>query len=332
MANNLKCLTNLVGYKTPCETSVSRSGYYVNQVRGVSFKFAENIADEEYKTGKEFITGLLDQASNMVLDEMEMNLRPYFKQNTLQDSSCLCAFTDGYMAAYTGERGVEIHKLDLSPYKKLYVGKVSVCIQDTATITMKINDGGTIVSFDPVEVIGGALTEIMLDYSCSFDTVKIYFDQTGIAVRNTSCLIGCAGCGNRRSNNENTYLRIFGFDQSNVVTTNQFFGFIPCVSVECVTSNLVCDFSKYLGLPVLYKWAGLFYGEVATSKRINKYTLHTKEEAVVMASYYDNPDEENPGVHQKQMRSVINSISPYLNSIQDDCITCNANHYGWVTG
>lgn len=330
---SISCLKNLVGYKTPCEVSPSLSGYYVNQIKGVGFKFAENIADEEYRTGKDFIEGLLEQSKLMVIDEMEMHLRPYYRQNSLQAANCMCAFADGYGDEYSGERGVEIKKLDRSNYKKIYISRVLVCIENTDNVTIKIDDGGMINTFAPVECVGGVQTEIVLNYMTSFDDVKIYFDQTGMNVRNTSCSIGCATCGSgsRKFNNENNSVIIHGFDQTHITGTN-FFGMVPCISIECVPSNLVCDFSKSLALPLLYKWGGLFYSEVWLSKRINKYTLHTKEEAQQMAVYYDNFDENAPGMYQKQMRSVVNSILPYLNSIDDDCIECNSNRYGWVTG
>ena len=56
MLHNLSCLENIVGYKTPCETVTSKSGYYINDLHGITFRSMESVADEEYKNGKTIFT------------------------------------------------------------------------------------------------------------------------------------------------------------------------------------------------------------------------------------------------------------------------------------
>lgn len=330
MLHNLSCLENIVGYKTPCETVTSKSGYYINDLHGITFRSMESVADEEYKNGKQFIIDLINQSKMMVIDEMEMHLRPFYNQATLLSSVTACDYADGYVAGYAGDAGIKITKQDGSRYTRMLITKITVCINSDANIALKINDGGVITTYAAVSVTAGVPKDILLDYGCNFDSATIYFDQTGLNVRNTSCLSGCGGCGTARLHNQTPELKITGIQGS--TETTSFNGIIPTIGIECTQANLICDFSKYLGLPVLYKFGGLFYKEVSASKRWNKYTTYQKEDAEKKSLFYDNFDETELGLYQRQMRSIIKSIYPYLNSINDDCIVCNQNRYAYTTG
>ncbi len=139
MLHELTCLDKIVGYKTPCETVTSRSGYYINDLHGVTFRSMESIADEEYKNGKQFIDDLLNQSKLLVVDELEMHLRPFFNEHSLHSVATLCNYVDGYVAGYAGNAGVKATKADGSRYTRMVITKVTVCLNADASVVMKIS-------------------------------------------------------------------------------------------------------------------------------------------------------------------------------------------------
>lgn len=334
MIKDLSCLENLIGIKTECDNIPSTSGYFIHNIEGVSLNFGDKISDPEYISGFNFLKTQRTFAANLVYDELGKSMVNWLRPQTVLESAAYCQYTSGvFNGPGASTKGILIkyntnylNTRRRSRYSAIVIPSVQIYSNTDTTINLKIKDGTLPeVEYDAIQLSAGQITNVVLNYVATFESVYIYFDQTAIVTGTTDCSSGCYSCGTSGKKPYSQFLTVTGYDGSSE-TANQLNGIIPTVNVECNIGKVICAHSSNFGLAMLYKMGFVLYNQLAYTKRLNRYTIYTKQgDAIDRAQYFDH-------LYLQQMDTTTKSMFNQLKKVKDECLQCNTTQYGFIHG
>lgn len=329
MAYPESCYTGLVGIRGICEPKEAL--YWLNDMPGIDLNNLAKIATTDNPTGTLTAESIIDSAARFMIADVEAIYDGKYKvENTIVNGCSICTFTTNYASG--SQLGVMIKDNTKSSYSKLVIDRLTVCINDTGTFTVVIDDG-VAPRLIPLDFIAGEEVDILgINYRTKKKKVRLYMQET-VSLAQLSCprtSSGC-GCGGKKSVVDD--LIYTGTLNGN--ETQQAYGFLPCAFITCDAEDLLCSLAhsapRMIGMALLFKCAEQFFRVTQLSQRNNRLTLPDKEEKVDEAARYMKL--YNDRLNGKGVRGVKDIVFTTLKETQDACVVCNSNlTTAWASG
>lgn len=305
------CFKDWIGVK--CLTP-SKSGYWINDLEGLSLTYAADIADSNYVSGLQLLQSKIDFATALVLQELKRYAIPYYRIHSVVDEMRLGQFRTTWTAPAPVDRGVKF-TVKNSRLLRIRINEVKIRLQAPATHSFTIIDGPDQTVFNFTTDSNGEAS-VVTDYLSNTREVFVLMDNTAVTVNNTEIKTGC-GCNSMTR----SYLTGYGWNGN---VSNTTYGLQVFANAECSLDDIGCVLMHHLTFPILYKAGFEVAKEAATTERLNSVTLLGLEKANFLMENFSNE-------FDKHMKILIDSIPSLMNRLDDCCITCNQSRYVYGT-
>ena len=314
----MSCLDNIVTVRGFCGDVEPSSGYYINDLPGITLSKAADVADEEVVTGVGVLNRSVTNALALFKSDLILKMLGVVKFGAILESKLASKFSDDYLALDPSERGVEVELCSNCRLVQMVIPYVNVKSDTTKTgAILKLVDGSTTETFT-FDLVAGVTTLVPTNYLVTSDKVTVTVDNVDIAVndsdiKNSCCLCGCEDCG----------CDFAGFTVTGVgADTNKSYGIQPLVNVVCSEDRFLCEILRYIGKALWFKSGVMFINELEVTGRINDFTVYGVEEAVAKAAEWEE-------AYQDELTLLVQRLPEYFSESDNCCFVCNASGWAW---
>lgn len=332
MSYPTECFTKLLNVRGACPPASAEPAFWLDDLPGVDLQKLADLAEGSAATGKAEALKLIESASRMVSADIEAIYNGHYKvEGSIVTGCSACeVLTSGTGGS---QRGTMVKNLTGSNLGLLVIEKVTAWILATGNFNIVLNDGLGQTQVINDNFVEGEYVEYKLNFVTKSKQVRIYL-QENAELAQLSCPRSGSGCG-CSGRTAATMQQLIYTGTVNGAETSQAYGFIPCASVRCDPSDLLCSLvnatPNIIGLALLYKTAELYFRSVQLSNRNNRTVAVDSEQKENEATRYENLYKNK--LIGKGSRGVNDVVSSKLGQISDVCVTCNAQlAVGWATG
>lgn len=307
----IACYENFIGIASEQNPIAPKSGLYLDKnVIGIDVKRMANIASDA--SGLELIKKSIANACDEVAEEA-LN----FNGSSIQTSAVgfryyESKFRDTVLASSNQERGIEfeIKRPDFYQFSNIYITKVYVKANtDESAVVIKIIDGQTTESLEPIDLVAGEIYELDLEYKAKNKAVRIVTDHSHIQFYQSYIPAhtnkGCSSCGGRKVNNYSDSVPTLWVTGGHGITAD--------IELRCDTQKIKCAMLSELRYAILYKSAMLLAIEGEFTDRLNFYSANTN---------FDDFYEYLEGEYLTRMERISPSIMQRFKGFDRNCFEC----------
>ncbi|MFY0654986.1 MAG: hypothetical protein JXQ96_23345 [Cyclobacteriaceae bacterium] len=274
----IDCLNNYIGVRGLAPYEDPDSGYYINDLQGITTEQLEEISDDEdhYEVRLAW-DDIYARASRLLETDIKTSLKKYFKRYSYIDNGITGQLTKS--ETLTSASNYNGWSFDLGYQSKnlvLNISDFSLFLNTSNDFDIFIYDLNTGQKLDEIRYTGveGLSTyRINKNYAVhKYSNIFVCYDASEISVLKM------------------TEYKPLGFTQSGSIAksgsvldanlTNGDTGLNVVFNLECSVSNFVCQRIDNFKDAFLYKLGIEFCNERIYSDRINRYTLMDREDAV----------------------------------------------------
>jgi hypothetical protein len=307
----IDCLNNYIGVRglTPYEDP--DSGYYINDLQGITTEQLEEISDEDdhYEVRLAW-DDIYDRASRLLETDIKTHLKKYFKRYSFIDNGITGQLTKSEtLSSASNYNGITFDLGYQSKNLVLNINGFSLFLNTAKDFDVFIYDLNS----------GEKLDEIRFNGVAGLSTYRI---NKNYAVHNYSNVFVCYDASEISVLKMAEY-KPHGFTQSGSISKSNLLldayfdggdtGISVTFNLECSVSNFVCQRIDNFKDAFLYKLGIEFCNERIYSDRINRYTLMDRDDAVSLRDEF-----------KEEYNSLIESSLKDLRIDEnDDCFECN---------
>ncbi len=307
-----------IGLKLACDES-SSSGLYINDIEGMSFRFAAGAAKDTYTKGEDLFRSKERLAiKDTIRDFLLLCQKDFSFKDILSDQ-----YITGKWGDYEAfdKYGFEVSKCE-DNFIGLEIPYFSIFPENTLNVTVIVKaDGTTVMSFDK-QVIGGEENKILIDYKGNANVVQVYVNLCGNRARtltscNCQCIHSCNGCATIRPlTTINDVLDYAGHYSAK--------GSVIC---RCSFEHMICAYKGELALPILYNTAIKLSREYIFSNNINPYMDANKESVKELLLIWEGVPSEGEmfdkrSEYFKSLYNVVLMARNYIKNSRTICKEC----------
>jgi hypothetical protein len=278
------CLNNYITLYNGCTPTVPTSGFYISDLEGLSIGNIAAIAPEELQSAANVVAEKTNFAGLIVENRLKaiLNARG-IKLNTLGKLYTVCDFSTVADIPVAANRGIRVSKKWLqSVQSRIWVESIRIKSAIAGATTLYVTDPIGVVLWSTPTVLQ-ADTEHVIHVKKYFaeDIILITSDNAAIAPYLTTCdaSSNCKPCGDFKLNVE-------GWNGINT-TTNGYLS--ACVRLDCVDTDIICQFLDRLGLAILYQSGAQILKEwISPNNRLNLIKTHGIEWALQTANVWES--------------------------------------------
>lgn len=310
------CYQDFITVRQACTNVTPTSGLYIEDLPGISIQSAAMIAEEKYANGVDLIHDKVIHAIQLLQTEVQkqmmlkgMNIPP------APQAREFCSFSKTLVNATAPiNRGVRLYQNNLnSPYSCLFINRIYVKSQTTATKTIRVEDkDGVLIQSYTVNLTANELYTIEANL-CVFDTLTyIVMDNTDVVTFKTSCTNGdcCHWDHNKRASK---FYSVTGWDGTHCDRNS--YGIGVDVGLRCDLSAMMCDVLPYIQMAVLYKAGAEILKELLASRRLSIVTISNQEWAMETIPEWEM-------FVQNEMNTIMPTLLEQLKDNDTHCISC----------
>jgi hypothetical protein len=295
------CIENYITLRDACSVE-SVSGFYVEDLEGLSIENIANIAPEKLASAKKLVTEKLYFSANIVESRLRAMLQNSgLKLNTLGKMYNACSVSTSTSAASPFDRGVYISKTWLgSAMSSIWVESIRIKPTGDGTTTIKVKKSdGTVLFSKSVSVLGGVETIFPIRKYFFEDIILVTADTTTIGVYTYNCdqTTSCKPCSS-----QSEYYSIQGWNGSGVSTS----GFIGvCVRLDCTDTDIICQFlyREGVAMAILYQLGAEIYKEWQSPT--NRFNVIKDYDPEWIATKIEDFQNMSIGYLQNEIESII---------------------------
>jgi hypothetical protein len=258
----------------------------------------------------------------------------YRTEANLVSGCSSCKFLNHYSAG--PELGTLIKDFTKSSFSSLLLDKLTVLVNSTGTFHVVIDDGSddNVRVFEHEFVAGREYDFVNLGYVTKKKKVRLYFEEPEVLLAQLSCPSSGSGCG--CSGKPRAVSDLVYTGTSGGVEKQQAYGFRPCATITCDSSDLLCFVAKsaprMVGLALLMKFAELYFKSVPFSTRNNRVVGTNTDDKVDEGKYYAGQYRDRLQ-GSKSNRGVKDAVSDTLKHLTDVCVVCDTPiRAQWASG
>lgn len=315
------CLNELVTLGVCPDDGNSTSGFTLLQADGITVKNLANIASDsggiELAMGKKKLSIL--QFQNELIAALHANK---VVTNVVNKTHSAATFNIAENnGLYAGYRGLTVHKVpQRGALRKMVIEAIECYPLADGTVTLKIDDGLNVFTYNNISVIGGNINVLDGDILTGFPltvrdeatSVKITIDQSSVlfSKSNIVCMKGCSGeppndCG-----------WVDGFNGVDAVKSEGF-GLNVKFKCECDYVSILCNMNKTLIGELLWlKWQINIFKEHLSSNRFNNWVVYNEKKLneVVLPDLM--------GDYNTKWTALMGGLYDILRQYNDICLNC----------
>jgi hypothetical protein len=287
LPNTPPCLTDYIVSINGCYPDglpVPTSGYYLENLVGLTLDNVAAVSNSALISATQTITEKVNFAADIVEKRLKAVLNSRgIKLNTVGDKYSVCKVSDVTAVPVALNRGILVSKKWLnSVQSRIYVDAVKFKSAVDGATTVYITDySGNILWSEVTNAMAGVEHTVFVKKHFAPDVILITWDNTNVAPYVYTCdyTSNCKPC-------ENKYLNVQGWNGV-TVSQNGYLG--ACVRLDCVDTNIICQFLDRLGMAVLYQSGVQILKEwVSPNNRLNLIKTHGAEWANVKIQEWEN--------------------------------------------
>ena len=284
--NTPNCLDNYIISLNGCypEDTVPTSGYYLENLEGLTINNVAAVSSEALVSATATVREKMYFAADIVEKRLKavLNARG-IKLNTIGSLYSVCQVSSVTDIPVNANRGIKVSKKWInSPQSRIYVDSVRFKSTVNASSTVYVTDFvGNILFQQAVTCFADTEMHIFVKKSFNQDLILITIDTTNVAPYLYTCnaASNCKPCGDMVLNVEGWN----GFS----ATASGYLG--ACVRVDCVDTDIICQFLDRLGMTILYQTGVQILKEwVSPNNRLNLIKTHGNEWANLKIVEWEN--------------------------------------------
>jgi hypothetical protein len=205
------------------------------------------------------------------------------KLNSIGSKYAVCGVSNTSVAPAAFNRGIKISKKWIdSPQSRIFIDSVKFKATNNGNTTIYVTDyAGNILFSQAVTVFADTEMHIFVKKYFKEDLLLVTIDTTNIAPYLYTCnaATNCKPCGD-------TVLDVTGWN--GIAAQPQ--GYLgACVRVDCVDTDIICQFLDRLGMAILYQTGVQILKEwVSPNNRLNLIKTHGNEWANIKITEWEN--------------------------------------------
>ncbi len=307
----IDCLNNYIGVRQLEGYNDPDSGYYINDLQGLSTQQLEDISDtEDHYEARLGWDDIYARSSRLLETDIKTALKKYFKRYSFIENGITGQLTDNVSttsgSTYNGwwfNMGYQSKNLVLN------ISSVDIYLNTASNFNIFIydlNSGNKLDEIAYTGVVGLNTFRVNKNYAVHrYSNVYICYDASEVSVLK---MTEYKPLGFTQSVEVGKTLAVIN-DNVNGADT----GISVTFNLECSVSNFVCQRIDSFKDAFLYKLGVEFCNERIYSDRVNRYTLMDREEA-----------EKLKIEMELQYRELIDAALKDLKITEsDDCFECN---------
>lgn len=284
--NTPNCLDNYIISLNGCypEDTVPTSGYYLENLEGLTINNVAAVSSEALVSATATVREKMYFAADIVEKRLKavLNARG-IKLNTIGNLYSVCQVSNISDMPVAVDRGIKISKKWInSAQSRIYVDSVRFKSAVNANSTLFVTDEiGNILFQQSVSMTVDTEMTISIKKSFKEDIIFITIDNTNVEPYLYSCnkASNCMPCNN-------IVLSVIGWDGVNEVPGG-YLG--ACVRVDCVDTDIICQFLDRLGMTILYQTGVQILKEwISPNNRLNLIKTHGNEWANLKITEWEN--------------------------------------------
>jgi hypothetical protein len=284
--NTPNCLDNYIISLNGCypEGTVPTSGYYLENLEGLTINNVAAVSSEALVSATATVREKMYFAADIVEKRLKavLNARG-IKLNSIGSLYSVCQVSNSIDIPVAANRGIKVSKKWISsPQSRIYVDSVRFKSTVDASSTIYVTDyAGNILFSQAVTVFADTEMHIFVKKFFNEDVILITIDTTNVAPYLYTCnaASNCKPCGDM-------VLNVEGW---NGVSASQSGYLGACVRVDCVDTDIICQFLDRLGMTILYQTGVQILKEwVSPNNRLNLIKTHGNEWANLKIGEWEN--------------------------------------------
>jgi hypothetical protein len=284
--NTPNCLDNYIISLNGCypEDTVPTSGYYLENLEGLTINNVAAVSSEALISATATVREKMYFAADIVEKRLKavLNARG-IKLNSIGNLYTVCGVSNISDIPVAVNRGIKVSKKWIdSPQSRIFVDSVRFKSTVNGTATVYVTDFlGNILFSQAVTCYADTEMHIFVKKSFNKDVILITIDTTNVAPYLYTCnaAFNCKPCGDN-------VLNVEGWNG----VSAQPSGYLgACVRVDCVDTDIICQFLDRLGMAILYQTGVQILKEwVSPNNRLNLIKTHGNEWANVKIGEWEN--------------------------------------------
>jgi len=278
----ISCFNNLIGIRNLADEEDPDSGYYLNDLPGITTEKLEDISDQtDHYEPRLAWDDIYNRSTRLMENDIKSAMKKYYKNYSyikdgitgridIRNTNFAAeAFYSGWFFDLTG----------LNENLLLTIDTVSINVITGTSLTVKIFDAitGDQLFTEDFTVTAGLNTYRILNNIPLWKHRQIFigYDATTITAKQVERFD--IDLGEASANHVSTSASVV---KANITSANT--GLIITYNVGCSIDNFVCQRVDLFKDPFLYKLGIEFCNEHIYSDRINRFTLMEKEDAMAL--------------------------------------------------
>jgi hypothetical protein len=287
LPNSPDCLKDYIVSINGCYPDglpVPNSGYYLENLEGLTLDNVAAVSNSALISATLTIAEKVAFAADIVEKRLKAVLNNRgIKLNSLGEKYNVCNVSDTLSIPAALNRGVLVSKKWLSSTQaRIYVENIRFKSSVNGPTTVYITDySGNILWSQITNAIANTELTVFVKKHFAPDVILITWDNTNVTPYLYTCdkKSNCTPC-------ENKYLNVQGWNGLNV-SQNGFLG--ACVRLDCVDTDIICQFLDRLGMSVLYQTGVQILREwISPNNRLNLIKTHGIDWAVAKIPEWEN--------------------------------------------
>ena len=274
----IDCLENYIGVRGIAGLEDPDSGYYINDLQGITTQELEDISDDDQYETRLTWDDIYARSSRLLETDIKNALKKYFKrysyiQNNitgqLRESSSVTLTQSNVFNGWSFDMGFESKNLVLN------ISTFDIFLNSAVDFSIFVYDLNTGEKLDEIAYTGVAgLNTFRINKNYALhrrSNIFVCYDASVVSVKKML------------EYNPGSYSRSGAVSKTSTIVSTNFDGADTGMSLtynlECSVSNFVCQRIDSFKDAFLYKLGVEFCSERIYSDRINRYTLMDREDA-----------------------------------------------------
>jgi len=277
----ISCFDNLIGVRGLADEENPDSGYYINDLPGITTAKMEDVADIEEYQGSVIWDDIYNMSVRLMENDIKTSLRKYYRNYSYRKNGNTgrIDITNTNVAAEGFYSGWQFDLVGLNENLSMTFDTINVHVVTGDSLTVKIWDaitGEELFTETFTVTIGFNAYRILQSIPLwKHRVLFIGYDATLVTVKQVERFD--ISLGEASANHVSTSASVV---QSNITGANT--GMMLNYNIECSIDNFVCQRVDLFKDPFLYKLGIEFCNELLYSDRINRFTLMDRDDAMVL--------------------------------------------------
>jgi len=309
----ITCFDNLIGLRGIQGKDFPDSGYFLNDLPGITTQKLEDISDlEDHYEPRLVFDDVFNVSVRKIETDIKRFMRPYYNNYEYQSNATTGQIDvdNTNLAAEAFYSGWEFDMVGTAIDKSVVLESITMnIVSGAATFDLKVFDA---ITGETLKTISFVVATGMNTYRILFTApiwkhrrIFVGYDATNLVVKKVDRFdrnIGTTTAGHVATSASATFNNITGADT----------GMMLAYNIECSIDNFVCHRTDLFTDPFLYKMGIEFLTELLFSDRVNRWTLLDMEDAKILRDEFIE-------TYDKMMDDIFKDIRVDINT---ECFRC----------